>query len=79
MSDENAVDCPLCGGRPDIEPCCGGYMVTCSNCYDGAPDSSMRSFYGFGGSLVGAKLNWNEECEERMLEAADKAGEDQVR
>lgn len=51
--------CSLCFGKPNISYNVG-YSIYCSNCYDGAPDSSIRGMVGIGLTLEQAVDNWKE-------------------
>lgn len=52
--------CCNCGSQPEATtPCPGRYMVSCPNCYDGAPDSTTKHMIGHGKTVLEAVEEWN--------------------
>jgi hypothetical protein len=60
--DEIAA-CEHCSQVPTPSRWSGDWWVTCSDCYDGAPDSSTRGDCGFGHTKSEAINDWNETVE----------------
>lgn len=58
-----------CGAEPYVDDCEGwSWVVTCGNCYDGAPDAG-RQLHGSGNTRAKAIADWNQQA----LEAQDDA------
>lgn len=58
------LPCWRCGVVPVLDPNDGYPIVACSDCYDGAPDSSTRSDLGAGLNSREAIEAWNEKARE---------------
>ena len=58
------LPCWRCGIVPVLDPNGGYPIVACSDCYDGAPDSSTRSDLGAGLNSRDAIEAWNEKARE---------------
>jgi hypothetical protein len=58
------LPCWRCGIVPVLDPNDGYPIVACSDCYDGAPDSSTRSDLGAGLNSRDAIEAWNEKARE---------------
>lgn len=60
LCHDEPLPCHRCGRLPKLgyseRP---GYMLTCDNCYDGAPDSTLTDM-GEGPSIRAALEEWNE-------------------
>ena len=57
------LPCYRCGKVPEVDPNGGYPTVSCSDCYDGAPDSGSRSEVGSGLTRAEAVDNWNQAME----------------
>ena len=57
------LPCYRCGKVPTVDPNGGYPTVSCSDCYDGAPDSGSRGEVGSGLNTVQAVADWNERME----------------
>ena len=60
----NPLPCWRCGKLPDVDPNGGYPTVACSDCYDGAPDSSTRNDLGSGLNAAQAIAAWNEKAQQ---------------
>lgn len=75
---DTIAPCARCGKVPELDPNDGYPIISCHDCYDGAPDSGTRSEYGTGLNSAEAIAAWNEAMEElRSMLSCDFCGADE--